>query len=241
MAFDALNIVNLNEKLQTLDKEQFVDMMQQQPKIKPTIKAITLGDAFVGKTSLVTRLLTGVFVQTRSTVGIEFQYAANLQVYDTAGVEEHACLFADYMRNVDLAFLVYDGTSETSLYNLKYVWIPKLMELYTTDPPKLMMVRNKVDLLLGGEEQAQWDNGREYAKRLGAGFFSVSSKTGYGIDLLRGYLYGSATTLTQIKQQELEQQQQHDDDDICVLEEEKEEKTQKKKKRIPWYYRCTLF
>ena len=81
------------------------------------LKCVLLGDACVGKTSLVTRYLRGTFCQfSESTIGCSFnnkliesdKYKYKLDIWDTAGQERYRGLMPMYYRNADLIFLCID-------------------------------------------------------------------------------------------------------------------------------------
>mmetsp|Transcript_578 Transcript_578/g.1371 ORF Transcript_578/g.1371 Transcript_578/m.1371 type:complete len:166 (-) Transcript_578:1065-1562(-) len=100
---------------------------------KQTLKVILLGDAGVGKTSLMNRYSTGKFDgQYKATIGADFlskevvvsnpytgqQTLAGLQIWDTAGQERFQSLGMGFYRGADAVLLVYDITDPHSLDSL---------------------------------------------------------------------------------------------------------------------------
>lgn len=97
-------------------------------------KTIILGNAGVGKTSIMQRHKSNVFdIDSRSTIGIDFftfqsQIEDNnvkLYVWDTAGQEKYSSIVQSYYRQIAGAFLVYDINNKTSLEDLN-LWINRI-------------------------------------------------------------------------------------------------------------------
>lgn len=93
--------------------------MQQDTRFDYAFKLIVVGDVGVGKTSLISRFITGQFNQHHDfTVGIEFgdkKIAVNnrtikLQIWDTAGQEEFKAVTRSYYRSCAAALVVFDVT-----------------------------------------------------------------------------------------------------------------------------------
>ncbi len=132
-------------------------------------KVVLLGEAGVGKSSLVVRLVKNEYMPSQhSTVGASFfRYAANLEdgvtvnfdIWDTAGQERYKSLASMYYRGAAAALVVYDITAPESFERARY-WIKELMN---NSPDTLIaLVGNKCDR---EEDRAV---PREEAKRLAA-------------------------------------------------------------------------
>ena len=103
---------------------------------KKTLKIVILGDAGVGKTSLMNRFSTGKFTgQYKATIGADFlskdnvvvndnftgqRHLVTLQIWDTAGQERFQSLGVGFYRGADACLLVYDVTDPHSLDNLDH-------------------------------------------------------------------------------------------------------------------------
>lgn len=83
------------------------------------IKFIFVGDTAVGKTSILSRFLTGSFDYNHEiTIGVEFgskvltvnKQRIKLQVWDTAGQEEFRSITRSYYRSSAAALVVFDVT-----------------------------------------------------------------------------------------------------------------------------------
>ncbi|GKT36650.1 Small GTPase like protein [Aduncisulcus paluster] len=97
---------------------------------KRILKIIVLGNASVGKTSLMTQYVNRKFsIQYKATIGADFMSTEavidddriTLHIWDTAGQERFQSLGASFYRGADACVLVYDITSARSLTSLD-VW-----------------------------------------------------------------------------------------------------------------------
>ena len=79
-----------------------------------------LGNEGAGKTSLIARYIYDDFCDNcDATIGIDFfsksfvseESVTRLQIWDTAGQEHYRCIIGSYVRDVSIAFVVYDVTS----------------------------------------------------------------------------------------------------------------------------------
>ncbi|CCK69298.1 Rab family GTPase YPT10 KNAG_0C01840 [Huiozyma naganishii CBS 8797] len=121
-------------------------------------KVVLLGGSSVGKSSIVTRLVTGKFMKNSATIGAAFSWkevfledkkAVKLSVWDTAGQERYRALTPMYYRNTDVALIVYDVTNSTSIEGAKS-WIEELHNYVNEDRRNkisIWLVGNKIDLL----------------------------------------------------------------------------------------------
>ncbi|XP_076317984.1 ras and EF-hand domain-containing protein homolog [Tachypleus tridentatus] len=157
-----------------------------------TYKIVFVGDAAVGKSSLIIRLSKGVFMETlTSTLGVDFQMKSlrvdnrnvAVQLWDTAGQERFRSMTQSYFRKADGIMLVYDCTSEYSFLNVRQ-WMEAVDDVTTRQVP-VMIVANKTDR----REMARAENiqcvstevGEKLAKEFGAFFIEVSAKTGRNV------------------------------------------------------------
>jgi len=118
------------------------------------IKVVIIGEAGVGKTSLVKKFISGHFSQDyRASIGTNL-YVKNLllksgdkvsiQVWDIAGQEKWIKMRHMYYRGTHGALIVGDLTRKNTFEQLADFWIPDL-EKYCGEIPKILVV-NKVDL-----------------------------------------------------------------------------------------------
>ena len=97
-------------------------------------KTIFLGNAGVGKTSILERFKSNVFdTDCKSTIGIDFfsfktridDCNIKLYVWDTAGQEKYSSIVQSYYRQIAGVFLVYDINNKQSLDDLN-LWIDRI-------------------------------------------------------------------------------------------------------------------
>ena len=95
----------------------------------PIFKIITLGNAGVGKTSILKRFTTGMFEENScSTVGIEFSIkqltlkngkTIKLKLVDTCGQEKYKSIAKQYFKNCDAVFFVFSLNNKSSFIDIK--------------------------------------------------------------------------------------------------------------------------
>jgi small GTP-binding protein len=146
------------------------------------VKVVLLGDAGVGKSSLVLRFVTGAFDRySESTIGASFMsknmtvdgQPIKFQIWDTAGQEKYHSLAPMYYRGAAAAIIVYDITKASSFETLK-MWVRELQQM---GPENIVLAvcGNKCDLEEKREVDA--DHARTYADEIGALLLETSAKT----------------------------------------------------------------
>ena len=124
----------------------------------PSLKVVVVGNASVGKSSMVQRLVQGSFVTNPSpTCGADFYLYSfniddeeiNFQIWDTAGQERFKSISKSYFRFAVGAILVYDISNLHSFDELSG-WLDEFQSLASPNA-YILLVGNKSDL----EEQRQ--------------------------------------------------------------------------------------
>ena len=142
-------------------------------------KIIFVGDAGVGKTTIISRLMDNPFNDVyEPSIGVDFMsknikyhgQSIKLQIWDTAGQEKYKGLIPSYVRNSSIVFLVYDVSSKTSFENIPN-WLNFIRTIENTS---LVLCGNKIDL---ENREVKKEEGEELAKKEGISFFEVSAKT----------------------------------------------------------------
>ena len=142
-------------------------------------KIIFVGDAGVGKTTIINRLMDNPFNDVyEPSIGVDFMsknikyHGQNikLQIWDTAGQEKYKGLIPSYVRNSSIVFLVYDISSKISFENIPN-WLNFIRTIENTS---LVLCGNKTDL---EKREVKEEEGEELAKKEGISFFEVSAKT----------------------------------------------------------------
>ena len=147
-----------------------------------------LGDASVGKTSLVGRFVTNQFNEAvETTVGAAFSTqsidtdtgrSVKFEIWDTAGQERFKSLAPMYYRNASCAIVVFDLTSEPSLVRAKD-WVSQL-SLSNNPNIVIALAGNKADINTGGlGEQA-----KKFATDENLIYMQTSAKTGLNVNKL---------------------------------------------------------
>ena len=153
-----------------------------------SLKIVLLGEPGVGKTCIITQFVEEFFqsdTQSSSTGTFSSRtciYGNNkflkLDIWDTAGQEQYRSLTKLFYKDANVAILVYNITDKNSYEQLKEYWHIQVKE---SGPKDLLLVicANKSDLI--NEEQVDEGEARNYAKEIGALFFTTSAKNDYGI------------------------------------------------------------
>jgi len=180
------------------------------PKPSSSVKLVLLGEAAVGKSSLVLRFVNNDFQENKEpTIGAAFlTQKCNLptrtikfEIWDTAGQERFASLAPMYYRNAQSALVVYDLTKPTSLIKAKH-WVAELQR-QASPGIVIALVGNKLDLTndpseshsLGDDADGEGDAGdadgdarkvstaeaKSYAEEEGLLFFETSAKLGTNV------------------------------------------------------------
>ena len=149
-------------------------------------KVVFVGNPFVGKTSLMKRIISSEFNESYDqTIGVDF-YSKNvmyketifkLQLWDSAGQEKYKSLIPSYVRGASLIFLVYDVTDERS-FDAVSTWLNFIKQnLDVSASTKLILVGNKIDL----ERKVSTSKAEEFAKKEGMVCYEVSAKTNQNV------------------------------------------------------------
>jgi len=160
-------------------------------------KIIMLGDATVGKTSLIDRLLNDKFEAERERTSVpECSYfsmpvayhfegslkkvQAGLQLWDTLGQERHSSIVSSYFKNAFGVMIVFDVGNNESFQNARD-WLMEAMDTYGLDPEHaaFVLVGNKVDLNL--ERVVSSEMGEKLAAEFEVPYREVSAKSGSNV------------------------------------------------------------
>uniref|UniRef100_A0A1D1YDG2 Vacuolar protein sorting-associated protein 21 n=1 Tax=Anthurium amnicola TaxID=1678845 RepID=A0A1D1YDG2_9ARAE len=162
------------------------------------VKLVLLGEAAVGKSSLVLRFVSNEFSENKEpTIGAAFltqkcalddNKVIKFEIWDTAGQERFHSLAPMYYRNAQAAVVVYDVTKAASLDKAKS-WVK---ELQRQANPNIViaLAGNKIDLVEPQEDSEVLSNifrevpteeAKAYALEAGLLFFETSAKKGEGV------------------------------------------------------------
>ncbi|TXT66965.1 MAG: Small GTP-binding domain protein [Promethearchaeota archaeon] len=152
------------------------------------VKIVLLGEAGVGKTSLVYRFVQDTFRESyKSTLGvnllkkdldIEGYGATSAQIWDLGGQESFKNLRQLYLEGANGALVIYDVTKRKTFDKLDE-WISSFRESRGQEP--LLLIGNKIDLKQ--RIQVSEKEGKKYAKEHGVDFLLTSAKTGNNVEV----------------------------------------------------------
>ena len=158
-------------------------------------KIIFIGDAGVGKTTIISRIMDNPFNEVyEPSIGVDFmskiiKYRGQnikLQIWDTAGQEKYKGLIPSYVRNSSIVFLIYDISVKSSFDNIPN-WITFIRSIENTT---LVLCGNKIDL---EKREVTKEEGEALAQKEGIAFYEMSAKSGEGI---KNMFYSAVSDLT---------------------------------------------
>jgi len=144
-----------------------------------------LGDAGVGKTSLILRYcddyFTGTFISAIAsdskdkTITVDGQ-EVKVELYDTAGQERFRKVTSSYFRGGQGVMIVYDVSNRTTFENVRK-WKTEV-DRYADDGVAILLVGNKTDT----ERKVDKAEALKLAQELGVPYFETSCKNSVGVD-----------------------------------------------------------
>ena len=158
-----------------------------------SVKVVLIGEMGVGKTCIIARFINNIFERdTVTTTGANFagktmifeEYGnkcLKFEIWDTAGQEIYRSLTKIFYKDAKIAVLVYDITKRETFEELKKYWYNQIKESATPDII-IAIAANKCDLY--EDEKVKEEEGREFAKEIGAYFKLTSAFLNSGIEEL---------------------------------------------------------
>ncbi|MFW9895419.1 MAG: Rab family GTPase [Candidatus Thorarchaeota archaeon] len=156
-------------------------------------KIVILGNAAVGKTSLINQFVEGSFQEdykptlganiVRKDVDIDgedINTKIRLIMWDLAGQEKYNVIRSMYFQGCEGALLVYDVTRYNTFDSVKSKWL-KDFKKYIRKKGVYILIGNKTDLI--DQRVVTTENGKELAEDIQASdFIETSAKLGENID-----------------------------------------------------------
>ena len=169
-------------------------------------KVVVVGDAGVGKTSIIYSHMNRDIATTHPTAGMsENQFEiqtptgkSRYAVMDTAGSEQYQSLTPYYLRDAAIAICVYDVTLSLTFENVD-TWVALIRDVVPT--AKLVLVGNKTDLR---DHAVTTEQGSAKARQLSAAFFETSAKDGTNITELWTHCGTVIAGMTRVPKETLE-------------------------------------
>ncbi|XP_068934819.1 ras-related protein Rab-42 [Petaurus breviceps papuanus] len=156
------------------------------------LRILLVGDADVGKTSLLRRYVERDFradAPPSSTVGVEFYShmlelasgpRVKLQLWDTAGNERYRSITRSFYRNMAGVLLVFDVTNRKSFDHIED-WYQQVASFGGLDKVVFLLVGHKSDLKQ--DRQVSTQEAENLAEVLGMSFLETSAKTNSNVTL----------------------------------------------------------
>ena len=155
-----------------------------------TCKVVLVGESGVGKTCIIQRYVNNNYNEnTESTSTSTYTYKSidyknlnksiSFDIWDTAGQELYRALAKNFYLNASIGILVYDIRRKKSFEAIKDYWYEQLKE-FGEENMVFGVAGNKCDLFQ--EEEVSEEEGKKFAKSIGAIFHLTSCKESIGID-----------------------------------------------------------
>ncbi|MHC1591656.1 MAG: Rab family GTPase [Candidatus Helarchaeales archaeon] len=148
---------------------------------KTELKLILIGDFAVGKTSFINRVLENKFQENyEPTIGVTISdrlirfkdKVLKLLLWDTTGQVAFMPMTKNFLRDTDLALILYDITRRDTFNSCKK-WHDSLKEEMRRKIP-CVLVGNKIDLI--SDRKVTTEEGKQLASQLGIPFMETSVK-----------------------------------------------------------------
>ena len=155
-----------------------------------TCKVVLVGDSGVGKTCIIQRYVKNEYNDNTETTLTstysyktleykEFKKSISFDIWDTAGQELYRAMAKNFYLNASIGILVYDVRRRESFDSIKDYWYEQL-KVSGEDNMIFAVAGNKCDLFQ--QEEVKQEEGKKFAKDIGAVFQLTSCKESIGID-----------------------------------------------------------
>jgi len=151
------------------------------------VKITLLGEAAVGKTSLVYRFVQNTFRDSyKSTLGVNLLKKdlrvdnfgdVSAQIWDLGGQESFRSLRKLYLEGANGALVIYDMTNRKTFKKLDD-WLESFKDARGEQP--LLLIGNKADL--ENKIEVEEEEGKNYADQHKMDFIITSAKTGLNVE-----------------------------------------------------------
>jgi len=178
---------------------------------------VLIGDATVGKTSLLLRFADDSFKDNYiSTIGVDFRFRTltindeliKLQIWDTAGQERFRTITSAYYRGSDGIIMCYDITNAASFDHVQD-WLNEVHKVTGSSITKLI-IGNKNDL--HHKRQVDSMQAQQYALEVGASIIETSAKTADNVDKAFTIMARELTKKGTVQRKSISLQRANDDD-----------------------------
>ena len=168
------------------EKSESIKKSKKKEQIDEEITIIFLGEAFVGKTCLINKLVKNEFTENNeNTIGVNLvkkimtlkNKKLKVTIWDTAGQEKFSVIPEKMIFSSDGFIIVYDITDKSS-FDLISKWMKKIKDIIKC--PKIIIFGNKTDLSINREVETK--EGEALASEYKLQFFETSAKNGTNLN-----------------------------------------------------------
>ena len=145
------------------------------------LKCVLIGETAVGKTSIITQYTNNEFnPDVKSSIGVDNlikeieieNTKIKFELWDTPGQEIYTSANKIFMKNTDIALIVYDITNKETFEKVNH-WINLVKEVNGNRNLIIGIAANKSDLYENAEVNRE--EGEEYAKKINALYFESTA------------------------------------------------------------------
>ncbi|XP_062914403.1 ras-related protein Rab-19-like isoform X2 [Mobula hypostoma] len=149
-------------------------------------KIVLIGDSNIGKTCVVHRFKSGVFIEKQqNTIGVDFIVKTmdiegkKVKVWDTAGQERFRTITQSYYRSAHGAMIAYDITKQSSFNSVPH-WVNEIQRYGAANVVQLL-IGNKADL--GERREVPFEEACNVAEKFGLlAVLETSAKEAQNVD-----------------------------------------------------------
>ena len=187
---------NDDENLEEEEEEKMIQNIEKiedyQTPHKYLFRLCLLGDAGVGKTSLITRFCDDSFKENyNNTIGVDFRLVtlkykkiiSKIHIWDTAGQERFRSMALNYINNSHGFAFVYDIADKSSFDSINN-WIDLVLDKNKKSVFNFL-IGNKCDI--DKERQVSQNDGQQLAEQKKLYFLETSAKTNENVQKLFNY------------------------------------------------------
>ena len=170
----------------SINKDEVKKSKENKDELDEEITIILLGEAYVGKTCLINKLVKNEFIKNNeNTIGVNLvkknmtlkNKKIGVTIWDTAGQEKFSAIPEKMIYSSDGFIIVYDITQKKSFEHISK-WMEKIKNIIKH--PKIIIFGNKIDLNTCREVEKK--EGEALALRYNLKYFETSAKNGTNLN-----------------------------------------------------------
>lgn len=159
------------------------------------MECIVVGEAAVGKTTMVATLNDKHYCRIEPTIGVEYSSkdmevtlppshglegaTIKVKLWDTAGQERYRSLIGSYFRSKAIGFLVFDVTSMASFHACEF-WYEQLVRKGSVGM-EIVLVANKCEAKMDHRRMVTHIEARDWAQSKKIAYYEISARQNKGV------------------------------------------------------------